>query len=879
MQLCGYRWIFAALTASVLQSPWLMGQPTPAASSPTSQPRLDEYTIHVMAQSHMDPVWRWRVYEGRDLIRDTFAQAVRFVGERDDFIFNQSSAWMFHVVEQSDPALFAAVNKAVRDGRWCIVGGTWVESDQNLPNGEAMVRQHLYGQRYFRDRFGVTATVGWNVDSFGHAWSLPQIMRKAGLRSNVITRGGPGAIVSEWIGPDGSSVTCFDARALMNVVQGAFGDIKSPAQLFTIAPRLRTLLNKLGMKHICAGTVVGDHGGGPTRRELGILDAVGRMRKMPKIILDRADRGVEAMRASAGKLPVHRDELNYTYEGCYTSQVEVKRRNRTDEQWLTTAEKACALAAVVDKADYPRRGLQGAWQDILFNQFHDILPGTSIRRAYDDVDAVYDRAESALETITESALSALANPLDTQGEGQPLMVYNPLSWRRSDLAWAILDYKTVPGSVRVRDADGRSVPGQVVSRMRIYESFERCRIVFVARDVPPVGVRAYWLEARSKSGRPMRVLDHFAVPVTEELYKAYREKGTYWKPIRPRPSGADAAVRAEATTLENALYRIRIDGETGHVVSLADKRADRELIPPGQTANRLELIEETSGSDAWELRPGSGRTVIHRPMRVEVVANGPVQAALRATYVHGGSVFEQRVTLYDGLDRIDMINQTEWRERQTMLKVRWPLAVATDRVAWEIPYGWIRKPTSDQEVPAQRWMDLSAKDHGVSMLNDGRYGHDCRDGVIAITLLRSSTRPDPVADVGEHAVTYSLWPHEGPWDPAQTVRRAAELNAPLMTRPVKPHVGKARSFSLLEVDAPSAVASAVKQAYDGQGWVVRVWETSGKVGSAKITFCRPISSAEETDLLEDRVGPADANGSTLTFKLSPHEIKTFRVEL
>ncbi|MBN1347692.1 MAG: alpha-mannosidase [Phycisphaerae bacterium] len=848
-------------------------------AAPASQPSLNEYTIHVMPQSHMDPVWRWRLYEGYDLVHDTFAQAIRFVDERESFIFNQSSAWMFELIERTDPELFAKIDKAVRAGRWCVVGGSWVEADQNLTGGEAMVRQYLYGQRYFRDKFGVQATVGWNVDSFGHAWSLPQIMRKSGIDSNVITRCGPGKIIYTWQGPDGSGVTCVDVRALINIAGKAFKGIKSPAQIFGMAPRLRQVLDEIGLKHLCAATVVGDHGGGPTRQELGILDAVGQMKNMPKVVIDRADRAFKAMTESAGELPVYRDQQNYTYEGCYSSQMEVKRRNRMDEQWLATAEKACALAGVFASAEYPAEALRQAWRHVLFNQFHDILPGSSIRRVYEDVDVTYDQAEAALQDITESALSGLTRALATKGEGQALVVYNPLSWKRSDLAWVILDYQTVPTTVRVRDAEGRVVAGQVVSHMKIYESFERCKIVFVARDVPPVGARVYWLEALSKSGRSMRALDDFSVPITEELYKAYREKGTYWRESPPAKAAEGATLRADKAGLESDLYRVTLDEKTGHVTGLVEKRSDRQLVPEGQAGNRLELIAEGGGSDAWELRLTDNVVVLDAPTDVKVVANGPVQAVVQVSYARGGSIFEQRIALYDGIDRIDMTNQTEWRERQTALKVRWPVAVAAKEATWEIPYAWIRKPVGRQEVPAQRWLDLSDERYGLSMLNDGRYGHDTKDGTIGITLLRSTTSPDPVADVGQHAVTYSLWPHAGGLDPAQTVRRAAELNAPLMTRAVEAREGERTSISLLEVDAAGAIVSACKRAYDGKGWVIRVWETSGKAMPVTVTFCRAIKTAQETNLLEDRVGAAVTSGAALTFKLAPHEIKTFRVEL
>jgi len=855
-------------------------EPGAPASGPSTLPALTDYTIHVMPQSHMDPVWRWRLYEGYDLVRDTFAQAIRFTKERKEFIFNQSSAWMFEMIERTDPPLFAEIRQAVREGRWCLVGGSWVESDQNLPGGEAMVRQYLYGQRYFREKFGTTATVGWNVDSFGHAWSLPQILRKSGLRYNVITRCGPGELISEWVGPDGSSVICFDVRVLLKQAEHTFGGIKSPWEVVGALPRLREMLNRIGLKHLCAGTVVGDHGGGPTQRELAIIDALSKMPNMPRVVIDRADRALEAMRASAERVPVHRDEMNYTFEGCYSSQMDVKRRNRTNEHWLTTTERVCALTGVLGLGEYPESPLRQAWKDVLFNQFHDILPGTSIRRAYDDVDAIYDRAEAALQDVTEAALAKLAASADTEGEGQPLLVFNPLSWTRTDLAWVILDYEAVPTTIRVRDGTGRVVPGQVVSHLRVYETFERCRIAFIARDVPPVGYGVYWLEALGKNDRPLRVIDHFQVPITEELYKAYVEKGTYWKPAPPLAARTGTTLTAAESVLENDRFRIRLDRSTGHVVGVTDKRSHRELIPAGQPANRLELLEEKGGGgDAWTLDLTGRTTPIDRPVSVAVVANGPVLAAVHVAYAHGNSFFEQRIMLYDGLDRIDMTNQTEWRERGKTLKVRWPLAVPTDQVAWEIPYGWIRKPATGQEVPAQRWMDLSADDYGVSVLNDGRYGHDAKNGTIGITLLRSSISPDPVADVGVHAVTYALWPHAGAWDAAQTVRRAEELNAPLMTRAVPQHSGQARTLSLLTVQGTPAVVSAVKAAYDGKGWVIRVWEPAGRGGPAQITFCRPIVSAEETDLLEDRIGPVHVQGSTLRFELRPHELKTFRVLL
>ncbi len=858
----------------------LMAEPT-STTSATSLPALTEYTIHVMPQSHMDPIWRWRLYEGRDFIHDTFAQAIRFMRERDDFTFNQSSAWMFEMIEQTDPNLFRDIQQAVKAGRWCMVGGTWIEPDENLPGGEAMVRQFLYGQSYFREKFGVTATVGWNVDSFGHAWTLPQIMKKSGIRYNVVTRCGPGDLMFHWVAPDGSSVICLDVRVLLNEAQHTFKGIKNAWEVVKVMPMLREMLARIGLKHLCAGTAVGDHGGGPTRQELAIVDAVAKTRSMPKIIYDRADRAVEAMASSAQNLPRHASEMNYIYEGCYSSQMEIKRRNRMNEHWLTTAEKACSLASLLGGEAFPNASFRQAWKDVLFNQFHDILPGSSIRRAYDDAHAIYSRAENTLQNVTESAIAKLASLANTEGKGQPLVVYNPLSWTRTDLAWVILDYDNVPATVRVRDADGRTVPGQVVAHQKIYESFERCKIVFVAKDVPPIGVGVYWLEALSKADHPLRVLDHFSIPITEELYKAYEEKGTYWDEARPAAAKDDALLRAasDGRLLENARYRIELDPKTGHVKRLTDKSANRELVAQNQTANRLELIDESGGSDAWKLGRSGSPLVLDKASSVKVIANGPVLAGLLVSYVHGNSIFDQRVYLYDGLDRIDMTNQSEWRERQKMLKVRWPLAVATDQVSWEIPYGSIRKPQSTQEVPAQRWMDLSTSEYGVSLLNDGRYGHDCKDNTIGMTLLRSSTSPDPVADVGVHAVTYSLWPHGASWTPGQTTRYAEELNAPLMTRAVKPHPGTASALSLLKADNTTAIVSAFKQAHNGDGWIVRIWEPTGRKTPVTIRFCKPIASCEETNLLEDRIGAPDATGAELRFELGANEIKTYRVRL
>ncbi len=864
-----------------LTAVWSVGTDARGASDDATKQAapLSDYTIHIMPQSHMDPVWRWRVYEGYDLIRDTFAQAIRFMDEREDFVFNQSSAWMHHQIEQRDPELFKAINQAARGGRWCVVGGSWVEADQNIPGGEAMVRQYLYGQRYFRERFGVTATVGWNVDAFGHAWTLPQIMAKSGVTYNVVTRCGPGEILFRWQGPDGSSVTTVDARALIDLAGKHLGGIKSPAQIFGIMPQLRKMLDEIGLKHLCGGTVVGDHGGGPTRREMAILDAISQMKKLPKIVLDRADRALTAMADSAGDLPVHADEMNYVFEGCYASQMEVKRRNRTDEHWLTTAEKAWALAAMLGATDYPRTELQQAWRHVLFNQFHDILPGTSIRRVYQDVDDDYDRAETILQDVTESALATIGRSLNTEGDGQAVVVTNSLAWPRTDLAWVILDYTYVPAQIEITDAGGNASAGQVVSRMRIYESFERCKIIFVARDVPPVGAKVFHVRALSGTGREMKPLDHFDVPITEELYKAYRPKGTYWKQAKLNQPGDGASLSARRDGLSSRRYAVTLDPATGHVTQVTDKKLERDLVPTGAAANRLDLMPESDGSDSWRLRPTGQVIPLDKPAGVRVVANGPVAATVEVRYARNGSIYEQRITLYDGLDRIDMTNQTEWRERNTALKVRWPIAPETDRWTREIPYGWIAKPMRGREVPAQRWVDVSGDDWGVSVLNDGRYGYDCKGGEVGITLLRSPTGPDPVADLGQHAVTYSLWPHEGALDPAAATRRATELNTPLMTRAVDAHGGTDTEVSLLQVAGDHTLITSVKQAYDGIGWIVRAVETRGEGGQVEITCALPLQAAEEVNLIEDRVGAATVDGNVLRFAIKPHEIKTFRVEV
>ena len=773
---------------------------------------LKDYTVHLIGHAHIDMNWLWLWPETVDVCKNTFRTVTKLLAEYPEFRFSQSQASTYLAVEEADPELFAEIQKWVKTGRWEVTGGTWVEGDMNMASGESIVRQILYAKRYFKEKFGVEPVTCWEPDTFGHAWTIPQILAKSGLNYYFFMRCGRNEPIFWWEGPDGSRVLAYNRPSYNEPVTDGIMD--SPLDI--------------GKRYdVRDGMVVygvGDHGGGPTRKDLDKAVALQKSDVYVNVQFDTTKGLYDRLLDEKKDWPVVRDELNFEFRGCYTAHSDIKKMNREMENLLPTAEAFSALAGPYG-FPCPAKGFEDAWRNTCFNQFHDIFDGTAIHGSYDYSRQLFNKAYGVGSSALQRSLDTLAVNVDTTGKGAPIVVFNPMSWKRTDVVR--MDPPQGPDNVSVRDAAGHEMPARVVEG----------RLVFTAKDVPSMGYKIFYIS-----------------------------KG------EPSNSSSDPSI------LENEFLRVEVDSQTGTIARVYDKKAGREVLAEGEKGDQLQILFEGQGLSAWSIGPITGSQNLDSPVSVEKISEGPV-SIMRIKHKFGSSTFSQDIILYAGVPRIDFKLTANWYERSgPMLKVAFPLNVQDGKARFEIPFGSIERPVDGREVPAQKWVDLSNKDYGVSLLNDCKYGHDVKDNVIHLTLLRSSNHPDPVPDDGRHIITYSLYPHSGDWQ-ADSVRRGYELNNPLIPVTAKKHNGRLpKEHSFLQIEPANMIVTALKKAEDSNDVILRFYDCTGGGGKAIIKPGFETAGFRETDLMERPIRPlVPLNGRT-EVPVGKWEIKTLRIQ-
>jgi len=762
----------------------------------------NEITVHMIGNAHIDPVWLWRAEEGFDEVRRTCLSALERMEETAGFVFCRSSAATYQWLEENEPEIFARIKERVAEGRWCIVGGWWVQPDCNIPCGESFVRQALYGKRYFQEKFGVDVQVGYNVDSFGHAATLPQILRGCGLDYYCFFRPNPGekelpAGLFLWEAPDGTQVMA--CRPPHHYCCGPEEIVERITQAAEQAP--------LGLADVMCFYGVGDHGGGPTKANIASIIAVADDPEAPNAVFSTPQAFFEEVEGFRKKFPVVADELQHHARGCYSVLSAIKQANHQAEELLLTAERFAALAAAAFGEESPQAELSKAWETVLFHQFHDILAGTSIAEAYEEAWPEYDRVrETAMRVITGS-LEAMAPHIDTVGEGDPIVLFNSLGWARDE----VIEVKPEtfgdesPDDLVVLNEQFEEIPSQV----------EEGHMVFRV-SVPSLGFTTY-------------------------RFSRDRERGE---------SATSLAV--SPTSLENEFLRLDFDPATGLPCLVHDKRSGVDIMAePG--AALLVLRDE---SDTWShgvegFRDEMGR--FEPAGEPEVVESGPVRAGIRVAYKWGDSEAEQTFYLYEGLARVDVCLFVDWHERHRMLKLAFPTAIEDAVATSEVPFGVITRPTNGEEEPLQRWLDLSGtvggQGAGLALCNDGRYSADVLGSEMRLSLLRSPiyafhdpARPDPdktyqYTDQGEHLIRYRLVPHAGSWQDAGVVREAQSLNVPVYFRYEMVQDGDITSVaSAVTAEPDNVIITAVKKAEDNDDLIVRFYESAGRETRAAVTL-------------------------------------------
>jgi alpha-mannosidase len=841
------------------------------------KPLMQSATFHLTGNSHIDAAWLWPWTETVDVVKRTFGTALQLMDEYPDYTYTQSALQYNEWIAEKYPLMNAEIGKRIKEGRWEVVGGMWVEPDLNMPGGESLVRQLLIGQRTLKQLYGITTRVGWNPDSFGYNWQLPQIYKKSGIDYFVTQKLAANEInpypfkLFWWESPDGSKVLTYFPHSYAN-------DDLDPVRLANDFVRARK--QSPGMLEMMDLYGVGDHGGGSTRAILdegtrwmrpgavvpemkfGIAQSYfSRIEKKispesPEWNLKSMAQGVPSLPAPpAGEvsIPTWKDELYFEHHrGTYTTQANQKRNMRESEEQLLAAEKYSSLAWL-DGLDYPATELNEAWKKALFNQFHDLAAGSGIGIIYKDAQRDYDQVRWATEEASSTALHAIQANINTSEAGNiPVLVFNALGWQRSGLIKVSVQMaEHTAGGVSVLDSHNRVLPSKVLSWNGSTSTYE---LLVEAKDIPSLGYEVLHV-----------------VPGRLEF---------------------PTDLHASGLTLENTLLKVTVDPQTGCMTSLYSKADRFESLAQGACGNELEVFKDTpENDDAWNIDPGTldHFTAISKADSVELVEQGPMRAVIRVARKWQSSTFVQDIVLDSGSDQVEVVNNIDWHETHTLLKAAFPLAASGKPATYEIPFGTIDRPTTRDnsweqarfEVPALRWADLGNLIHGLSILNDSKYGYDCKVNVLRLTLLRSPVSPDPNADRGDHTFSYALYPHAGDWKSAFTIRHGYEFNSTLTAMQVQPHAGALPLVhSFVELKGEDVVLTAVKKAEDANGLILRFYEWAGKDGVAQIHVPAGAASATLTNLMEAAEGePIPITGSDeITVPVHPYAIVSVRVD-
>lgn len=797
--------------------------------------------VSCVGHTHIDVAWLWRLKHTREKALRSFSSVLHMMDDFDDYTFFQSQPQLYKYLKHDHPELYEKIKTRVAEGRWEPDGGMWLEADCNISSGEALSRQFLYGIRFFEQEFGKTASCLWLPDVFGYSWALPQIMKQCNIHTFMTTKIGWNQFntipndLFQWRGIDGSQVLTYFIQTpgggpdSLEARSSTYNGMLTPK---TVLGSWKRFKNKELSNEVLIAYGYGDGGGGPTLDMLKMRRAMDALPALPKVQNTRAGdffRRLHQRVAAAGRpVPVWDGELYLEYHrGTYTSQGHNKRWNRLLEFELAEAEALCVMGALAG-GGYPRQKLDNGWEIVLRNQFHDIIPGSSIREVYEDSDKEYLEACADTADARNTAFHALTTPQE-----DAFTLFSSASFPREDLTF-------LPAQGEGVWMDGDTVlPAQ------------RC-------------AGGYWVQA----------------PLAPFALKTVRFVADQTAAAVQTPFEIDAA-RGIAQT---PLYTLHWDSQ-GRLTRIYDKRSRREVLAEGGQGNRLEVYEDKPlDYENWDIdifhTQKCEPVVLDAP--AEVVEIGALRAVIRFHFSYRQSSFVQDMILYASSPRIDFDTTADWNETRRLLKVAFDTSVRTTKATYDIQYGHAERPTHSNtswdmarfEVVAHKWADLSESNYGVSLLNNCKYGHSAKDGTLRLSLLKSGKFPDTQADMGAHAFTYALLPHAGQATDGGTIEQATMLNLPVRTAQ-----GAARPVSaVIATGTDALVIDAVKLAEDGKDIIVRMHECRGGSHDVQLTTGLAPSRIELCNILEQPLGQSYA-ADCWQVRFTPFEIKTFRIVL
>jgi alpha-mannosidase len=777
--------------------------------------------ISAVGHAHMDLGWLWPIRETKRKGSRTFSTSLANMDKYPHYIFGASQPQYFLWMKENYPALYARIQQKVAEGRLEPQGVMWVEADTNVSGGEALVRQILQGRRFFRQEFGVDVRYLWLPDVFGYNGNLPQILKKAGV-DIFATQKLSWSLINHfphhsfrWQGIDGSTVLAH------MFPEDTYNGPGLPRSVRKIEQNYR---DSGFSEHALMVFGIGDGGGGPGEEHIERLERLQNLEGLSPVKQEWAAAFFEQWKTQADRFPTWVGELYLErHQGTLTTEARNKWYNRKMELGLRELEWSAVLARLLANTPYPAGWLQDTWREVLLYQFHDILPGSSIKRVYDESLARYQILYQGIEERLAENDRTLATNVSTVGMESPTLLQNSLAWERT--AWV--------------SVDGR----------------------WGHATVPSMGYAVVDLTAGEK------LPDLHATP----------------------------------TSLENDILKVTFAPD-GSLTSILDKRCQREVIPAGQTANRLAVY--TDLGDAWDFPMDYAEQT---PRFMELISTAPridgPCAILQQTYRLGHSELVQEIVLTAGSPRLEFITRLHWRTPQAMLRTSFPVDIHANEATYDIQFGHIRRPThrnttwdlARDEVCAHKWADLSQRDYGVALLNDSKYGHKIKDHVIDLNLLRSTPYPgarvaveptdpaepnDVYTDQCDHRFTYALYPHLGDHVEGRVAQAGYELNVPLRAMPLPVQPGKLpKRNSFIQVEAVNVFVEAVKQAEDDHSMIIRLYEAESRGVKTNLSFGFPVVSAAEVDSMEEHPSPLAVVGNSMQIDFKPLEIKTIKVNL
>jgi len=770
--------------------------------------------IHLIGYAHLDPVWLWRWQDGFAEIKATFQSALDRMNEFPDFIFSYPCASYYEWVEENAPEMFEEITKRVKEGRWKITGGMWIQPDCNIPSGESFARHFLISQRYFKEKFGLMASTGYNADSFGHNASMPKLLKAAGIDNYVMMRPDKNEnpnipeLAFRWESNDGSRVLTYKiAHGYGSNIYGYKGfereyEVEKAVSIVETADT-----TNLPVMYFYG---VGNHGGGPTIKSLRTLENLRSKPGGERFIYSSPDEYFSEI-GSIPDLPIWKGDLQHHASLCYSANSEIKYNNRRSENRLISAEKFAVLSNALTGYIMPQARMDKAWKNVLFNQFHDIAAGCSIQEAYEDAREVHGEALNIAAEVQNAAVQKISWAIDTSVDGEdirdktadwqywgseelgtPVIVFNPLAWDRKIPA-------RVNKSVhRITDENGTDVLFQKTRAARTDQSTGKMDVIFTA-DVPAMGWR---------------------------LYRVYFGNG-------------EEIYFDDKPVLENAFLRLEIDLESGYIKSLFDKENNREVFCESAAVPLLIDVEhaDTWGHGLFSFRDVTGR---FHDAKISILESGPVRSVLRVESRFNTSLLCQDFILYEGSRQVEVNVKLDWREKHKLLKLSFPVNIEGEvEVVYDVPFGHIQRHADGLEESGQMWLDISGGKYGTALLNDGKYAFDVLNNDMRMTVANGSMYADHYGqeirdnineflDQGIQFFKYALLPHKGNWRTAGVVKAAIALNTETVQIAETYHKSSLpRFYKGIEVSADNIIITAVKQAAGSDGIIIRAYESNG----------------------------------------------------